>query len=116
MDCSPPGSSARGILQARILKWVAISFSRGFFPDPGIEHRSPALQTDSLPAEPSGKTYRNLHFPKFFLIKNKTLLLLYTFLGEELLRLKKKNAPFKLWCKILNSSSERLNHIPINSI
>ena len=31
MDCSPPGSSVHGILQARILEWVAISFSRGFF-------------------------------------------------------------------------------------
>ena len=29
MDCSPPGSSIHGILQARILEWVAISFSRG---------------------------------------------------------------------------------------
>ena len=29
MDCSPPGSSVYGILQARILEWVAISFSRG---------------------------------------------------------------------------------------
>ena len=29
MDCSPPGSSVHGILQARILEWVAISFSRG---------------------------------------------------------------------------------------
>jgi len=29
MDCSPPGSTAHGILQARILEWVAISFSRG---------------------------------------------------------------------------------------
>ena len=28
-NCSPPGSSAHGILQARILEWVAISFSRG---------------------------------------------------------------------------------------
>ena len=28
MDCSPPGSSDNGILQARILEWVAISFSR----------------------------------------------------------------------------------------
>ena len=28
MDCSLPGSSVRGILQARILEWVAISFSR----------------------------------------------------------------------------------------
>ena len=29
MDCSLPGSSIRGILQARLLEWVAISFSRG---------------------------------------------------------------------------------------
>ena len=29
MDCSPPGSSAHGNLQARILEWVAISFPRG---------------------------------------------------------------------------------------
>ena len=29
MDCSPPGSSIHGILQARILEWVAISFSTG---------------------------------------------------------------------------------------
>ena len=27
MDCSPPGSSIHGIFQARILEWVAISFS-----------------------------------------------------------------------------------------
>ena len=29
MDHGPPGSSAHGILQARILEWVAISFSSG---------------------------------------------------------------------------------------
>ena len=29
MDCSPPGFSVHGILQARILEWVATSFSRG---------------------------------------------------------------------------------------
>ena len=29
VDCSPPGSSIHGIPQARILEWVAISFSRG---------------------------------------------------------------------------------------
>ena len=29
MDCNPPGSSVHGILQARILEWVAISSSRG---------------------------------------------------------------------------------------
>ena len=37
-----------GTLQARILECVA-------FPKPGIEPRSPALQADSLPAEPQGK-------------------------------------------------------------
>ena len=29
LDCSPRGSSVHGIFQARILEWVAISFSRG---------------------------------------------------------------------------------------
>ena len=29
MDCSPPGSSVHGILQARILEWVAMPSSRG---------------------------------------------------------------------------------------
>ena len=28
MDCSPPGSSVHGILQTRILQWVAMPFSR----------------------------------------------------------------------------------------
>ena len=55
MDCSPPGSSAHGILQARILEWVAISFSRDL-PNPGTEPGSPTLQGDSLPTEPPGKT------------------------------------------------------------
>ena len=31
VDCSPPGSSVHVILQARILEWVAITFSRGSF-------------------------------------------------------------------------------------
>ena len=31
MDCSPPGSSVHGILQARVLEWVATPFSRGSF-------------------------------------------------------------------------------------
>ena len=44
MDWSPRGSSVHGILQARILQWVAIPS-----PNPGTEPRSPALQEDSLP-------------------------------------------------------------------
>ena len=42
------------ILQARILEWVAVPFS-GDPPKPGIKPRTPALWTDSLPAEPQGK-------------------------------------------------------------
>ena len=53
IDCSPPGFSVHGILQARILEWVAILLSRDL-PNPGIEPRSPALQEDSLPSEPPG--------------------------------------------------------------
>jgi len=46
MDYSLPGSSVHGIFQERILEWVAIPFSKGYLPDPGVEPRSPALQAD----------------------------------------------------------------------
>ena len=36
MDCSLPACSVHGILQARILEWVAIPFSRGIFPTQGL--------------------------------------------------------------------------------
>ena len=52
--CSLPGSSVRGILQARILEWVAISFSRGSS-DPVIEPTSPTLAGRFFIAEPPGK-------------------------------------------------------------
>ena len=58
--CSPPGSFVRGILQARILEWVAILFSRDL-PDPGIELESPALQADSLPSKPPAKSCLKLY-------------------------------------------------------
>ena len=45
VDCSLPGSSVHGILQARILEWVAIPFS-GDLPGSGTEPRSPALKAD----------------------------------------------------------------------
>ena len=47
--------TVHGILQARILEWVAFP-SPGDLPNPGIESRSPAFQVDSLPAEPPRKT------------------------------------------------------------
>ena len=51
---SLPDFSVHVILQARILEWVAIPFSREWLPNPGIKPRSPALQADSLPSEPPG--------------------------------------------------------------
>ena len=54
MDCSPPGSSVHGILQARILEWVAIPSSRGSSQPRGQTQVS-ALQVDSLVTEPPGK-------------------------------------------------------------
>ena len=41
MGCNPPGSSAQGIFQARILEWDAISYSRGSSLS-GIKPKSPA--------------------------------------------------------------------------
>ena len=46
MDSTSPGSSVRGILQARVQELG--SPSPGDFPNPGIEPRSPVFQADSL--------------------------------------------------------------------
>ena len=51
--CDPMDYTIHGILQARILEWVAFPFSRGL-PNPGIELGSTALQADSLPTRLSG--------------------------------------------------------------
>ena len=55
-DCSPSGSSAHGILQARVLEWVAISFPRGsFWPRDGTPVSCIADRLNSLPSEPPRK-------------------------------------------------------------
>ena len=51
MDCSLPGSSVHENVQARILEWVAMPFSRGSS-HPRIELGSPTPRVDSLPSEP----------------------------------------------------------------
>ena len=49
MDCNPPSSSVHGLLQARKLEWVAISFSRASSPPRDQTHLgSPELRSDSL--------------------------------------------------------------------
>ena len=50
MDCSLPGSSVHGIIQARRLEWLAIPFSRGIFLTWGLNLGLP-LQADSLPSD-----------------------------------------------------------------
>ena len=55
MDYNPPSSSVHGILQAIILEWVAIPFSRDL-PNPEIRPRCPALQAYSLHSGPPGKS------------------------------------------------------------
>ena len=52
-DCNLPSLSVHGILQARILEWVAMLFT-GDLPNPRIEPGSPALQVDSLLSELPG--------------------------------------------------------------
>ena len=61
MDCSLLVPSVHGILQARILEWVAMPSSKAL-PDPEIKPaspESPALQADSLPLSHRGRTHDN---------------------------------------------------------
>ena len=55
--CNPMDYTVHGILQARILAWVAFPFSRDP-PNPGIKLSSPTLQADSLPDEPQEQPKR----------------------------------------------------------
>ena len=54
VNCSLLGSSVLGSLRARVLEWVASSFSRDL-PNQGIKPGSPTLHADSLPSELPGK-------------------------------------------------------------
>ena len=61
VDYSPPDSSIHGILQARVLELVAISFCQESF-NLGMEPGSPASQADTLLSEPPGKPKRITKF------------------------------------------------------
>ena len=75
VNYSPPSSSVHGILQARILEWGAIPFSRGSS-QPRDWTWSSALWADSLPSEPPGKPIF-----KVFIALVTILLLLFYVLG-----------------------------------
>ena len=70
-DCSPSGSSVHGIILARILEWVAISFA-GDLPNPGIEPKSPTLKADSLLSEPPGKSIFSTFITFYYILLFKT--------------------------------------------
>ena len=55
VDCSPPGSSVHGILQARILEWAAVSVSRGCSQPRDQTHISCTGRRVLFTAEPPGK-------------------------------------------------------------
>ena len=69
MDCGPAGSSVHGILQARIVEWVAIYFSRGS--SPLTQGSNPCLlcfqhwQAGSSPLVPPGKPSVSTNLSKF---------------------------------------------------
>ena len=64
VDGSPPGSSVHGIPQARILKGVAISSSRGSCPPRHQKPTSPALAGGFFTTEPPGKPNLFISPPK----------------------------------------------------
>ena len=74
MDCSPPGSSVHGTLQARILEWDAISFFRGSS-QARDQTQYPALQANALPSELLGKPLPvHVDSPKFLCLATWLLL------------------------------------------
>ena len=80
VDCSPPGSSVHGILQARILEWVAISFSRGSS-RPRDRTQVSGIAGRSLTSEPPGKPKIQLGW------------------GQILSVLSRKHSLYSLWSK-----------------
>ena len=72
MDHSPPGSSVLGISQARILAWIAISFTRGSCQPRNWTHVS-CLAGGFFTAEPPGKPFLTLRHHLYGWIENKVI-------------------------------------------
>ena len=76
MDCSPPSSSVRGISQARILEWVAISSSRGSsWPSKLWDqtHNScvSCIAGRFFTTEPSGKPYSSIRIKQWVCVRDR---------------------------------------------
>ena len=66
MDCGPLGSSVHAISQARMLEWVAISYSRGSS-QPRDKPESPALAGVFFTTEPAGSPSAKVYGPENYL-------------------------------------------------
>ena len=116
MDHSLPGSSVHGVLQTRILEWVAFP-TPGDLPKPGIEPRSSALQADSLLSEPPGKLYKYIfvdlssHFVywDFSFKKYQRLLFVLEILVSSLKGFSLSKIPFIRLCFIARWSTPKLD-------
>ena len=73
MDCSLPGSSVHGIFQARVLEWVAISFSRGSSRPRDWTQGLPHCRQALLPSEPPGKSLLDIFIKKKVLKKKRAV-------------------------------------------
>ena len=59
MDYSPPGFSVHGVLQVRILEWIAIPFSRGIFPTQGLNRGLPCCRQVLYHLSHQGNPFQN---------------------------------------------------------
>ena len=98
VDCSPQGSSVHGILHARILEWVAISSSRGFFPTQGLNLCLLCLlhwQEHPLPLVPHGNPYLECRV-LLLMVNSPSQSVSVGFIFEESLWCSKNSRPKKL--------------------
>ena len=92
MDCSPPGSSVHGILQARILEWGAIPFSRGSS-QPGDQTQVSCIAGRLFTVQITRKAYPDIDFHIFFIFTS----VFWTFIFQTLSTITYTCVEFVLW-------------------
>ena len=92
VDYSPPCSPVHGIFQARVLEWVAISFSRDRI------QVSCIVKQDALPSEPPGKSLSQIRTTLKTTLKNFMFYISYVYTYMVL---------YQVWTMYLNSQSLR---------
>ena len=75
MDCRPPGSSLHGILQSRIMEWVAMPFSRGYAQprDRAASLTSPALAGEFFTTNATWEAHSSLCFTVYIYVNPQIL-------------------------------------------